>query len=271
MTFLRGLWIDLVDKRLWPLAAGLVVALVAVPVVLHRSASGSGAGVPAPALAAPTRDAGALPAPVVSISTDKPRGVLVGTLHNPFRPQHVPRPAAPATSTSSAPTASASTASSTSGSSTSSSGSGGGASAPTTTPVSSPPTQTGGGSKPHTPTHRQPHVKQTYVKVRFGRFGDGLHSLQVGALKALPPKLHPFLVYLGRARNGRTAVFAVSPMAQPATRQSGGASDGVCRPLRSECHTIHLNPGDRVDFAVSATKGTAVTDYRLIVTGYTRR
>ena len=37
MPFLRNVLKDLVDKRLWPVAALLVAALVAVPVVLGRS------------------------------------------------------------------------------------------------------------------------------------------------------------------------------------------------------------------------------------------
>ena len=38
MSFFRSLFQDLVDKRLWPVAVVLVVAAVAVPVVLSKSA-----------------------------------------------------------------------------------------------------------------------------------------------------------------------------------------------------------------------------------------
>ncbi|MDX6675481.1 MAG: hypothetical protein QOH11_2899, partial [Solirubrobacteraceae bacterium] len=38
MSFARGIWADLVDKRLWPVALALVVAAVAIPVLLHKQA-----------------------------------------------------------------------------------------------------------------------------------------------------------------------------------------------------------------------------------------
>ena len=38
MSLARGIWADLVDKRLWPVALALVVAAVAIPVLLHKEA-----------------------------------------------------------------------------------------------------------------------------------------------------------------------------------------------------------------------------------------
>lgn len=268
MSFLRGLWIDLVDKRLWPVALGLLVAAVAVPMALHRGADATPTA-PVPS-AASVRGPGALPSPAVSLATDKPGGVLVGSEHNPFRPQHVPHAPkgaglATATAGTSVPTGAASPA----GGSTPA-GSAGGPSGSSGGPSGGSGSGAPGGST-GTPHRPPPHVPQTYVRVRFGEFGHGLGGLEVAALKPLPPTKHPFLVYLGQAGNGRTAVFSVSALAQPASHASGGASDGVCRPTRAECRTIHMNPGDRVDFTVTASKGTTVTHYRLIVTGYTTR
>lgn len=277
MSFLRGVWADLVDKRLWPVALGLLVAVVAVPVLLHQPGSDAAPPAPRPAASASTHDPGALPSPVVSLSTSSPRGVLVGSEHNPFRPQHVPKssgtpssakaPGVSASATSSATSAGASTGASggSTGSGSSPTASPGGGLVPTHTGPSNSGSSTG---RPHEP---KPHVVRTYVRVSFGEFGHGLGRLEVAALKPLPPIKTPFLVYLGRATNKRTAVFSVSAAAQPASRSTGGASDGVCHPSRADCHTIHLNPGDRVDFAVTASKGTTVTHYRLIVTGYVTR
>ena len=39
-TFFLDLWQDLREKRLWPVAAGLAVAIVALPVALVKPASG---------------------------------------------------------------------------------------------------------------------------------------------------------------------------------------------------------------------------------------
>ena len=39
MTFLRNVWADMVEKRLWPLAVAMLVGIVAVPTVLAKKNS----------------------------------------------------------------------------------------------------------------------------------------------------------------------------------------------------------------------------------------
>ncbi len=46
MTFLRNIWADLVEKRLWPVALALLVGIVAVPVMLAKSSEGTVANDP---------------------------------------------------------------------------------------------------------------------------------------------------------------------------------------------------------------------------------
>ena len=36
MSFFKNVWSDLVERKLWPVAVGLVIALVALPVALGR-------------------------------------------------------------------------------------------------------------------------------------------------------------------------------------------------------------------------------------------
>ena len=86
MSLVRDLWADLVDKRLWPVAVVLVLALVAIPTLLREPAASP---VPAPA---PVADTG--PAHMVSdpsaIAAARPRGAVVGEAKNPFDQKHVP-------------------------------------------------------------------------------------------------------------------------------------------------------------------------------------
>ena len=92
MSLLRGIWSDLVDKRLWPVALVLVVAVVAIPVLLHKQAD-KVAGPSAASAAAVPR----LPAAGSSISLNQgaaERLLVGGRLHDPFHQLHVPKAAA---------------------------------------------------------------------------------------------------------------------------------------------------------------------------------
>src|SRR3954453_20005466 len=84
MSFFKNVWADLVERRLWRVAVGLVVAMVAIPVVLGRG-GGSGGG-SEPAVVAPAAPASDTPAgQVVSLTTAKLKGAPLGRAHNPFR------------------------------------------------------------------------------------------------------------------------------------------------------------------------------------------
>ena len=70
MNHLRTLVRDLVERRLWPVALALVIALVAVPVVLGRG----GEQTPAPIAAAPaTGDSSTAQKAEVTLDTGVPR------------------------------------------------------------------------------------------------------------------------------------------------------------------------------------------------------
>ena len=66
MTFLRNIGADLVEKRLWPVAVALLVALVAIPALLGSSAKEPAEDGVSPALAA----AAAKSQPAVTLNTD---------------------------------------------------------------------------------------------------------------------------------------------------------------------------------------------------------
>ena len=76
-----GLWDDLREKRLWPVALALVVALVAVPVLLRKPAEET-----PPAVAgatASTTTAGGLPGPEAVLAGDGKPLVTLAVLDRP--------------------------------------------------------------------------------------------------------------------------------------------------------------------------------------------
>ena len=151
MSLVRGIWADLVDKRLWPIALALAVAAVAIPVVLHKEAD-KVSGSPAAREAAGTR----LPAGSnISLNQEHAQGLLVGgRMHDPFHQLYVPKAAATATATSAlGPATASSGASAPSGQGDSGGGSSGGGSS-------------GGG-------HKQP-AATAKVRVAFGKAGSSL-------------------------------------------------------------------------------------------------
>src|SRR3954470_23067405 len=83
MTFFLDLWHDLREKRLWPVAVGLLAAAVAIPVVMLKPAS---AGGPGPVVAAPAPKLDTLPA--VTVDSSPPHGSNLKPCHqrDPFKP-----------------------------------------------------------------------------------------------------------------------------------------------------------------------------------------
>ena len=55
-VFFLDLWHDLKEKRLWPVAAALLIGLVAVPVLLAKPAGTASAPAPVPHAASPDRE-----------------------------------------------------------------------------------------------------------------------------------------------------------------------------------------------------------------------
>ena len=223
-TFFRSVWADLVDKRLWPVALALVVAVVAVPVLLHKSAKPVDAAAPAPNASAtgPRLPVGT----DVSLEQDHAQGLLgLGHLHDPFHQLHVPKSASGITSStiSSSTTSSGGSGSSSSGGSSS----GGGSSS-------------NGGST----THKATAAK---VSVQFGPTGRSLKSYSLTPGTALIAASDPVLVLLGVQSNGKAA-FLVSSDASP-------QGDGTCSPSRSVCTTMYMRSGDTAFIDVAATGG----------------
>ena len=232
-TFFRSVWADLVDKRLWPVALALVVAVVAVPVLLHKSAKPVDAAAPVPNASAtgPRLPVGT----DVSLEQDHAQGLLgLGHLHDPFHQLHVPKSASGITSSTLGPSSSSTTSSTTSAGGSSSSGS------------SSSGGSSGGGSSSSggSTTHKATSAK---VSVQFGPTGRSLKSYSLTPGTALIAASDPVLVLLGVQNNGKAA-FLVSSDASP-------QGDGSCSPSRSVCTTMYMRSGDTAFIDVAATGG----------------
>jgi hypothetical protein len=236
LAFVSQLIDDLRTRRLWPIAAALLVALVAVPVLLSNSGSspavGSQAQPPAPA-------ATALPA--VSVQGAAAHVRLSGHGRDPFAQQSLPRAVTTtATSLSSGATGTAASSSSTttsigSQSSTQSSTQ----SVSSATGAGTPATGTTRAAKP-TPAAPGPGLRgtETYDVVFAITDGAGnFHTVSsLRRMSVIPSLASPALVELGVLQGGRRVLFAV----QRGTLLRG---PGSCVPGRLDCEILSLAPG----------------------------
>jgi hypothetical protein len=239
MTQLRDLFNDLVEKRLWPLALLLVGALVAVPLVLAKSApSGSGSSeTPAAAVAATPAAGAPVPGePVVSLAQGEPPSApLRGHAKDPFHQQHVQAP------TTTASTTVATTTSGTTTSGTTPSGGGGGGSS-----------TSGGGTTAPTPQPTKYAI--VHLTVRFGNAAGTLRTYHdVARLTALPSASSPVAIFLGMRKDLKTAVFMLSTDVH-------AQGDGRCTPSRGDCEAVELKEGQTELLDVAANDGKVTHD-----------
>jgi hypothetical protein len=232
MDLLKNVARDLVEKRLWPIAAGLLVVLAGIPFFL----GGGGSSTPAADATAPAATAaGATTAAVVTPGENAPRRrTRGGRLRNPFVQPKAPEQKAAGTDV---PTGSASSSGSVTGAA--------GGSAP----------GYGGSVAPAGPGVQEPEIdpRDLYrVTLKFGRPADTLTLRRdLVRLTPLPSVKSPFFVLMGVRDDGETARFLISSDAE-------ARGDGVCRPRRSLCESIDLKPGDTEFFDVQTPDGRSV-------------
>ncbi len=223
MSFLRNLFSDLVEKRLWPVALLLVVALVAVPVLLGGGSPTAPAADATAAVPGATAGAGQSPVSLSTTAGQERAYTRGGKVRNPFKQPKV----SAATTTTPAATAG-------SGSSPSSSSPSGGSTPPGggTTPTGTP---TPSGT---TPSTTRPDSLDTFrLTLRFGSAGNLRTIRDLARLSPLPSANSPFFVFLGVLKDAKTAVFLVSS-------DVTATGDGKCRPSAADCQTIEVKEGD---------------------------
>ena len=230
MSVVTSTWHQLVQRRLWPVAVLLLIALVAIPVVLAREPEA--AEVPAPAPVGETNIDDSLATPVVAeaATEDGDRRRVLGARKDPFKPAPVKTPK-PTTQQATAPTTP------------------GGAAdpvPPTITPPSFP--SSGGAGAPSPIPYPVPGPtapqKKTYpansVVVRFGdATSDSLERMLLPKLAPLggSDSETPVLIYMGLTKDSKRAKFLVD-----ASVEVDG--DGVCKPHPSSCETVELAVGE---------------------------
>lgn len=230
------LWHDLREKRLWPVAILLAVALVAVPVVMLKPVSEPAPKAdPAPKAQATSADLPQLKSLAVVADTAAARGgSTLGAFDSkdPFKPPSVVLNAKKdeASNTASAPSSASAAADEGKGAGGSSDGAGG---------------QTGGGGTPPTsqPPSSSPAPRTfTYTAdVEFGRSGRERNYRGLRKLEMLPSESNPLLIFLGVDAAGDNAVFLVD-----STLKATG--EGKCSPSPSSCATVTIGAGSEHEF-----------------------
>ncbi len=254
MSLLKSVWTDLVERRLWPVAAGLLVALVAIPVALGRGGSAPADDV---ATAAPAHG---IPATqVVSLATSKPKGAPLGAPHSPFRRM------TDAATAGSSPVGAPVVSPASSGGSTSPSGDAGGSSVPDPAPVTKPVGGPAPDTTPDTPstpsapaTPRVAEIDGGYrVDVTFGPADSAKARTDLTRLNPLSTLEAPLALYMGVKDDRSTAIFAL-------LSDVTATGDGTCRPSADDCQVVGLKVGDAELLEVTMSDGS-VAGYQLQV------
>ena len=291
ISHVRNLVQDLVERRLWPVAVLLAVALAAVPVVLGRGGGDAASTAALPAAPATGAGTGTGTAEKAQITIDTSVPAVrdrAGRLRNPFK---APASAAPkltaaagdtpsadgsaatgdSTSAATSPPSPDSGSAATGSSGTTSTGSSGSGS--TSTGTSDTTTGGTGTTKPKTTpktktTPTAPTAEDTtdtyHVSVRFGVDGGKLTTIRdIARLSPLPSVTDPFFVYLGVLKvstsNTKRAVFIVSSDATP-------NGEGACHPTKQDCEAVELTVGQTAYFDATTPDGK-VTQYELQLAG----
>ncbi|MGI8863023.1 MAG: hypothetical protein ACR2JH_01265 [Solirubrobacteraceae bacterium] len=259
MSFFDSILRDLRERKLWPVALAMVVALVAVPVLLSKSGRAATRAAVSPPLAATASPGTAVPA--VSVRTVPLRSRLRGHGRDPFaqpKPQAgatapqvlstTPAATTPGTTAATGTLTTSTSTAATAGTSSSSPGGGGlrGPSAPTT-PIF--PTV------PRTPAPTGLSATESYrVRLAMTNTAGGLDRFDpLERLSILPNDREPLLVELGVLRGGHRVLFAVEP-------QTVVSGPGRCTPGPADCEILSLAPGQVEKLSISSLTGTVAVD-----------
>ncbi|HWF49684.1 MAG TPA: hypothetical protein VG294_03475 [Solirubrobacteraceae bacterium] len=245
--FIEGLIADLREKRLWPVAAALVVALVAVPILLSSGGSSSVPVAAAPPVAAPS---GAVPAlPAVSVTATPSHGRLTGKRRDPFTQQVKSKSTTAQTATSKTSSKAKSSAGSSSTTKKSTASTTSGAVGGSTTTVTSTPTST---TTPAQPPPTGLTASQAYhVAISMTVATGDVHAVDpLQRLSLLPSDQEPRLIELGVQNGGHRVLFVV----QPGTIVRG---PGRCTPGPIDCEIVSLAPNQVEWVGTSGPSGIA--------------
>jgi hypothetical protein len=252
--FFRGILGDLGHKRLWPIAAVLLAAIVAVPFVLKSSSS------PARVAQAPVPVAPPAPAttfPALNVQSTAVHSRISGRAHDPFRGAGSVQSSTSSASAAASPgTVSTATApvSSSGGTSAASSGATTGSSSPAVVPTTSVAPATPAitpAAKPKPAPTGLTSTQSYDVGLSITNSAGGVDSIDpLKRLSVIPSAQQPLVIELGAAQGGKRVLFAV----QPGTVVTG---PGSCTPGPVDCEILSLKPGQTESVASHSATGVS--------------
>jgi hypothetical protein len=256
--FIRNFVKELKESRLWPVAAALVVALVAVPLLLSKpaneSATGGGAapvGTPAPGTASPLSELKPIAEVKDANATTERKSVDRLSGRNPFEPLKKDEAAGAGATGSSAPAGTTGPVGATGGGGAvagGDTGTGSGSGSGTTGGTGSTGSGSSGSGSSET-------FYYTFVAdVTFGKV-DETKRRKIQQLRALPSSELPVIVFMGATADGDKAVFLIGSGADV-------TGDGTCKPSGEQCSFLYMKPGDSASIVVGDASG-ALTTYEL--------
>jgi hypothetical protein len=248
-TFLLDLWHDLRAKRLWPIAALMLVAIAAVPFVLLKKEQPVPPAVTPPTQAQTASDK--LPTiQLDEISAKSPSNLEQFSQRNPFRPlRDIPKKAADDGENKTVDLGESPK------------------SDPTTEQGGSTPepTSPGGGSPSDTPAGDTPSSngsKTIYydyrTDVKFGLAGEAKTMKQVAAFTLLGDEKEPAAMFMGVTDDHKWAVFTVD------TAHYEAQGEHECKPTPEMCEFVYLKVGeDGNETTLTTLDGTKSYDLTL--------
>jgi len=238
-TFFIDLWQDLREKRLWPIAVGLLAATAAVPLLLFKPASPAAPEPPLPTASQGPR------LPTVSVDSGPVEGSDLAQFSskNPF----IPLSDLQTQSSSSGSTPSGSAGSPLSTASASAASAGG---SPSTAQThgggfSAGGSNAGGGSSSPSSSPTVHWFRYT-VDVKFGTPGKLKTLDNVQNLKMLPNSKQPVVIFMGVTSDGAHALFFVD---DPTYSASG---KGTCNVSGDACRFVTLTTSANSETFTSA-------------------
>ncbi|HUA72042.1 MAG TPA: hypothetical protein VMA96_13195 [Solirubrobacteraceae bacterium] len=251
MSVPRNMFKELVDRKLWPIALVLVIALVAVPVLLTKKAPTDIVTPPSGPL--PYSSGTTLPA--ISVQTAPGNSNLGGKGRNPFTPQHVATTSTTAVVASVTTPSTGTTTTSTGSTGVSSTGTSGGSGTSSSTSSSSSgstpaPTSTTPAPAPKPAPIGLTSTQAYHVSLAITTANGGVNTIDpLERLSILPSKQEPMLIDLGVLQGGHSVVFVV----EPGTVVSGA---GTCTPGPIDCEILTLNPGQTEGISRQTASGS---------------
>ena len=232
----QDIWHDLRAKRLWPVAALLLVGLVAIPAAMMKSASS-----PAPQ-AAPADVAEGAPAVAeidVTDAVDTGAGSSLDrfSARDPFRPPSSVTKGGESVDGSGSATAGAADASGEPGAATPSDGGTGDDGAAGGDPGTVSPSPDPAPEPPPTVTAEFEYV----ADVTFWSGDRRKRFPRLRKLDMLPNQAAPVLIFMGVTAKGGNAVFLVDSTLR-------AAGEGRCVPNGANCAYVHVGPGSEHAF-----------------------